>query len=471
MVKIARARLVGLEPRRRAALALIALGAAACGPTGTAAPPVDDRDVATSDGPGIGSDADASSEAVRGSDASSDTATERPPLARPSPAAVFVHLFEWKWTDIAIECEKYLGPAGFTAVQVSPPSEHVVLPSHPWWQRYQTVSYSLAKSRSGTGDEFRDMVQRCADAGVSIYVDAVINHMTGQASGVGSNGTAFTKYDYPGLYTPADFRMPPCTIAGSDYQNAPDRVQNCELVGLSDLNTSNEHVRGQIANYLASLVRIGVRGFRIDAAKHIAQADLDGILRVVGRLVSPSDLPYYFFEVIDYGGEAIHAADYLPTADGTGQEVDLTEFKFGGIGEFFLNAQGKKLADLKTLSETGWNLLPSDRAVVFVDNHDTERGSAIFYQNAPYYDLAVAFMLAWPYGYPSILSGFAFDRSTAAGRDLGPPSDAMGNTQSVYPPGFDDGGVALRAPPAIGRRDGLVPPSHGVIAGGDELLG
>ena len=38
---------------------------------------------------------------------------------------VIVHLFEWKWTDIANECEEYLGPKGFCAVQVSPPMEHV----------------------------------------------------------------------------------------------------------------------------------------------------------------------------------------------------------------------------------------------------------------------------------------------------------------------------------------------------------
>ena len=26
---------------------------------------------------------------------------------------VMVHLFEWKWTDIAAECERYLAEAGF----------------------------------------------------------------------------------------------------------------------------------------------------------------------------------------------------------------------------------------------------------------------------------------------------------------------------------------------------------------------
>lgn len=30
-----------------------------------------------------------------------------------------VHLFEWKWNDIANECERFLGPRGFGGVQVS----------------------------------------------------------------------------------------------------------------------------------------------------------------------------------------------------------------------------------------------------------------------------------------------------------------------------------------------------------------
>ena len=30
-----------------------------------------------------------------------------------------VHLFEWKWTDIADECETFLGPYGYAGVQVN----------------------------------------------------------------------------------------------------------------------------------------------------------------------------------------------------------------------------------------------------------------------------------------------------------------------------------------------------------------
>jgi len=80
------------------------------------------------------------------------------------------------------------------------------------------VSYSIDRSRSGTRAEFVDMVNRCKTAGVDIYVDAVINHMTNFPSpGVGSNGTAYSKYEYPGLYTASDFHTP-CTV--SNYSNA-----------------------------------------------------------------------------------------------------------------------------------------------------------------------------------------------------------------------------------------------------------
>ena len=93
--------------------------------------------------------------------------------------SVFTHLFEWKWTDIAAECERFLGPKGFGGIQVSPPNEHTLVsnPYRTWWQRYQPVSYNLI-SRSGNDAEFKDMVNRCNNAGVRIYVDAVINHMS-----------------------------------------------------------------------------------------------------------------------------------------------------------------------------------------------------------------------------------------------------------------------------------------------------
>lgn len=119
-----------------------------------------------------------------------------------SGRSTMIHLFEWKWTDIAAECERFLGPKGYGGVQVSPPQEHAVItnPWRPWYERYQPVSYKL-HSRSGTEAEFINMVNRCNAAGVRIYVDAIINHMAAAATGTGSGGTSFnpgTK-SFPGV--------------------------------------------------------------------------------------------------------------------------------------------------------------------------------------------------------------------------------------------------------------------------------
>jgi alpha-amylase len=370
------------------------------------------------------------------------TPVERPSLSqtyRPSghmaTGDVVVHLFEWKWPDIATECEAVLGPAGFAAVQVSPPQEHSITPSHDWSERYQPVSYSIAKSRSGTGAQFADMVSRCKAAGVGIYVDAVINHMTNSPSpGTGSNGTAYTKYNYPGLYTESDFHTP-CMV--TNYQSAAN-VQDCELLGLPDLNTSLSSVRQKIAGYLVMLSRLGVAGFRIDAAKHIQQVELDAIFMILDSTMTAEarPLPYIFLEVVGSSGDALQPRDFFGEAYASGGASDITEFTFVGVGNKFLGANNEHISQLNPngpagsqFSAAAWNLIPSDKAVVFLQNHDTQHQGGLSYRDGALFRLANVWMLAQPYGYPSILSSYAFNYP--AGNSMGPPSDAAGNTNDL----------------------------------------
>lgn len=445
----------------RSTLALTVVLALSCS-RGSAAPGSDEHGVSGSSASGgAGASASAGSDAAgagtgptggalsQGGNAGN--APDFAPLANDTESGVFVHLFEWRWPDIARECETFLGPQGFTAVQVSPPSEHALLPSngYPWWQRYQTVSYAL-ESRSGTREQFADMVARCRAAGVGIYVDAVLNHTTAQSSGLGSAGTKFTKYAYPDLYAAGDFHTPTCQIQGSDYATSAEHVQRCELVGLADLDTGSESVQAKLAAYLSELVALGVRGFRIDAAKHVAAAEVAAILAQVAP--AHGEQPYYFLEVIDPGGEAVLASDYLDV--GGDAELDITEFRYAGVGDAFLGRDGKTLASLRELSETGWSLLPADRSVVFVANHDTQRADAPLFQDGPAHDLATVFMLAFPYGYPSVMSSYGFDRETGSGRDQGPPSDGSGHTRPVYE--LDDAAPSCAAPPFTAATRGWI---------------
>ena len=344
----------------------------------------------------------------------------------------FVHLFEWKWTDVARECEAYLGPKGFAAVQVSPPNEHNWVASgdgapYPWWMRYQPVSYNLDRSRSGTRAEFQDMVNRCNAVGVGIYVDAVINHMSGGTGGTSSAGRSWSHHNYPGLYGPGDFHSPVCAI--TNYGDAGN-VQNCELSGLQDLNTGSLSVRSKIADYLVGLAGMGVKGFRVDAAKHISPADLGAIIDNVNSRVG-ANKPFWFLEVIGAAGEAVQPSQYFGLGS---NQVTVTEFNYGKQlhGKF----AGGRLADLRSFGES-WGLMSSSKAVAFVDNHDKQRGHGgggnyLTYHYGSTYDLANVFMLAWPYGYPALMSSYAFNRNSNYDTSYGPPHYSGGATRGPW---------------------------------------
>ncbi|HEY5775269.1 MAG TPA: alpha-amylase family protein [Xanthomonadales bacterium] len=318
---------------------------------------------------------------------------------------VFVHLFEWRWGDVAAECESFLGPNGYAAVQVSPAQEHIT--GSPWWTRYQPVSYRI-ESRGGTRAEFADMVGRCKAAGVAVYADAVVNHMAEIGSGTGVAGSVYGPYSYPVPYAYDDFHH--CGRNGNDaianYQDLWE-VQTCNLGTLPDLDTAKPAVQAKIAAYLNDLLSLGVTGFRLDAAKHMGHEDIGGYLALLDTR------PYVFQEVIDWGTEAIDAMAYL-------ENGSVTEFKYAkALYPAFVNGQ---LDTLFNLGE-GAAYLPADKAIVFVDNHDLQRGHVaegemLNYKFGELYNLANIFMLGWPYGYPKVMSSYYFEDS-----DQGPPAN------------------------------------------------
>jgi alpha-amylase len=136
-------------------------------------------------------------------------------------------------------------------------------------------------------------------------------------------------------------------------------------------------------------------------------------------------------EVINNPGEAVTAQQYFGVGYASGGTADVTDFLYGyRIADAFLGRSGATLASLQTLTA---GLLPSDKSIVFVDNHDNQRSDNLYYASAnSVYELATIFMLAHPQGAPSVMSSYGFDRGTQAGKDAGPPSAAGGVTQSTF---------------------------------------
>ena len=213
---------------------------------------------------------------------------------------------------------------------------------------------------------------------IRIYVDVVINHMTGANTGTGTAGDHYdgNSCSYPGVpYSSLDCngKGSECHTASGNIENYNDanQVRNCRLVSLADLKLGKDYVRQKIAEYMNKLIDIGVAGFRVDAAKHMWPGDLANIfgrLKDLKSSVFGSGVkPFIFQEVIDMGGnEPIKMSQYV----GTGR---VTNFIYG-----------KKLADIflhhsnaaKWLSNWGsaWGMPSSNDVVVFLSNHDNQRG-------------------------------------------------------------------------------------------------
>lgn len=357
------------------------------------------------------------------------------PAAKPQHAAassadreVIANLWEWNWPSIARECTSVLGPKGYGGVQVAPPQDSVKRQTlgdgsdtilHPWWEVYQAVDYALT-SRMGDEAQFRSMVSTCRKAGVKVYVDAILNHMTGQGD-TSYGGVHYARYAYDGLYTPQDFHKYsgdcPSASGGIEDFNNEQQVFNCELVGLADLRTDTGAVRGRLATYLNKLLGYGVSGFRVDAAKHVGQDDLDAIYARLHRTVDGTR-PYWALEV--FGGGSGSLSPDAFTRSGTVLGLDGVKQLKSAFKSYPTNAAGS-IATLEDFGE-GSGLTPSDKTLSFVQNHDTERnGDALSYKDGATNLLATEYLLASGYGRPQVYSGFEFTTS-----DDSPPADADG---------------------------------------------
>ena len=321
-----------------------------------------------------------------------------------APGDVIAIAFQTNWNSVAKECTEAYGPEGVGYVQVSPPMESIQ--GTEWWTSYQPVSYKL-DSKLGTEAEFKTMIATCNAAGVEIIADSVINHTTGADQGEGT-GVAGSKYDgegnFPAIpYTKENFHD--CTKNIGDYTNA-DEVQNCRLTSLQDLDTSQEYVQDKLADYMNRLLDLGVYGFRVDAVKHIATADVAAIrAKLAEKSGRNADDIFFEQEVI---GNASEAAEIQPSnyvANGKVSEFNFTNhLSVAFAGDITDASKG-----LAKVGGDGW--VSSDKAAVWVANWDTERGSAITYKKGSKYLLANAFMLAYDYGQPHIYSGYYFDNS------------------------------------------------------------
>ena len=230
---------------------------------------------------------------------------------------VILHAFDWPYAYIT-QNAKAIGEMGYRSVLVSPPMKSFKHESGTqWWQRYQPQDYRVIDNQLGNTHDFSNMIKALEKQGVRVYADIVFNHMANEAykrvdlqypSETDIKRYNEHKEEYQSQILFGDLSEP--LFREEHFVNAfgiedwkdPWEVQNGRITGGSEdpgLPTLKvcDYVIEQQQSYLMALKKMGVKGFRIDAAKHMT---LEHLQRIWTKDVT-EDM-YIFGEIITDGG-------------------------------------------------------------------------------------------------------------------------------------------------------------------------
>lgn len=299
------------------------------------------------------------------------------------PTDVILHAFDWPYALVA-ERASAIFEAGYKAVLISPPmksakSDH----GTEWWQRYQPQDYRVIDNQLGDTQAFKDMTNALKAFGVNVYADVVFNHMANESkkrldlqypseedmkhyqksSRYYQKQVLFGDLSEP-LFKEEDF------VEAFGIKDWKDKwqVQNGRITGGphdQGLPTLRDcpHVIEMQQTYLKALKTLGVKGFRIDAAKHMSIEHLkkvwsDEITRDV----------HIFGEIITDGGAT--KEEYKLFLEPYLAETQLGAYDFPLFQTVFNALQ--KSGSLKTLIDPYCfgEALSKERAITFTVTHD-----------------------------------------------------------------------------------------------------
>jgi alpha-amylase len=335
--------------------------------------------------------------------------------ASTAQADAVLHAFNWRYVDVQTRAAE-IKSAGYKAVLVAPAYKSE---GSQWWARYQPQDYRVIHHPLGDTNAFKAMVGALNAQGVHVYADVLMNHMANEAYkrsdlnypgasilGLYSGNTSY--YNGLRLFGNLSYNF----LSGNDFgpstciSNYTDtyQVQNYRLcggngdVGLPDLVNST-YVISQQQEYLRQLKAIGVKGFRIDAAKHMPLSHINAVLT--------TDIKsgvYVFGEIITGGGAGEIEYDrflqpYLQNTNHAAYDFPLqtqlrNAFSFSG--------------SLSSLVDPGayGQALQGARALTFTVTHDIPNNSGFRYALMDPTDetLAYAYLFGRNGGKPMVYS-------------------------------------------------------------------
>lgn len=303
-------------------------------------------------------------------------------------ADAVLHAFNWRYADVEARAAA-IQSAGYKAVLVAPAYKST---GSQWWARYQPQDYRVIHHPLGDTSAFRSMVTALRARGIDVYADVVMNHMANESAqrpDLNYPGTSIlnlysgntTYYNGIRLFGNLGFNF----LSGSDFGDArcildyndTFQVQNWRLcggggdTGLPDLKNT-AYVISQQQEYLRQLKLIGVKGFRIDAAKHMPLSQINSVF--TADIKSGA---YVFGEIITGGGAGSSEYDrflqpYLQNTDHAAYDFPLqTSIR----NAFSFSGSLSSLADPAAFGQA----LAGSRALTFTLTHDIPNNSGFRY--------------------------------------------------------------------------------------------
>lgn len=296
---------------------------------------------------------------------------------------VILHAFDWPYNRVT-QYAKDIAKAGYKAVLVSPPlKSYKHEDGTEWWQRYQPQDYRVIDNQLGNTEDFRKMTAILKGHDVHVYVDVVFNHMANEShlrqdlcfpSKQVMDEYQQSAENYEDLKLFGDLTKPLFTerdfIKAFPIKNWTDpwEVQHGRISGGNEdpgLPTlkCNQNVVKQQRYYINSLKQLGIKGFRIDAAKHLTLEHI----QLVWDTETSADV-HIFGEIITDGGATKEEYELFLAPYLKGTSLGAYDFPlFHAMHNVF--EKGQPMSELSNPYSVG-QALAYDRAITFAITHD-----------------------------------------------------------------------------------------------------
>ena len=360
---------------------------------------------------------------------------------------VMMQYFEWYlncnknlWNTVKKKGEE-LSRLGITAIWLPPAYKGIGGENEVGYGVYDL--YDLGEfdqkgsiaTKYGTKDEYLDAIVGLQQSGLDVYADIVLNHKMGadklqtikavkcnwedhtKEEGEEETVEVWTKFTFPGRnHKYSDFEWNWTHFSGIDYNSRTNEIAlyklknktwqmdvdkehgNYDYLMGADIDFSNQEVIDECMKWGKwYLALTGVNGFRFDAVKHIESNFIRDFIREMNAYYDKN-----LFSVGEYWNANVNELkNYIERTEG---EISLFDVPLHY--NFYQASNSNGEYDLSKILDNTLMKENPERAVTFVDNHDTQPGQALQSWIPSWFkEIAYSIILLRREGYPCIFYG------------------------------------------------------------------